>query len=45
MLDADQQSCSLQLHGYTERRDVKATYSSPSAVGVSSPITSLVLNR
>lgn len=27
-------SCSLQIHGYTERRDVKATYSSPSAVGL-----------
>lgn len=29
------QSCALQIHGYTERRDPKATYSSPSAVGVS----------
>ncbi|WRT68442.1 uncharacterized protein IL334_005418 [Kwoniella shivajii] len=28
------QSCSLQIHGYTERRDPKATYSSPSAVGL-----------
>ncbi|WVQ82331.1 hypothetical protein IAT38_004459 [Cryptococcus sp. DSM 104549] len=27
-------SCSLQIHGYTERRDPKATYSSPSAVGL-----------
>jgi hypothetical protein len=29
------QACSLQIHGYTERRDPRATYSSPSAVGVS----------
>ena len=27
-------SCSLHLHGYTERRDPRATYSSPSAVGL-----------
>lgn len=27
-------ACSLQIHGYTERRDAKATYSSPSAVGL-----------
>ena len=27
-------ACSLQIHGYTERRDPKATYSSPSAVGL-----------
>lgn len=27
-------ACSLHIHGYTERRDVKATYSSPSAVGL-----------
>ncbi|WVO13483.1 hypothetical protein L204_101103 [Cryptococcus depauperatus] len=27
-------SCSLQIHGYTERRDPKATYSSPSAIGL-----------
>ncbi|UZJ55856.1 hypothetical protein CBS101457_005176 [Exobasidium rhododendri] len=26
--------CSLQLHGYTERVDPRATYSSPSAVGL-----------
>lgn len=27
-------ACALHIHGYTERRDVKATYSSPSAVGL-----------
>jgi hypothetical protein len=27
-------ACSMQIHGYTERRDPKATYSSPSAVGL-----------
>ncbi|KAL7422736.1 vacuolar protein sorting/targeting protein PEP1 [Cryptotrichosporon argae] len=27
-------ACSLQIHGYTERRDPKATFSSPSAVGL-----------
>lgn len=32
--DCRKTSCSLQLHGYTERRDPKATYSSPSAVGL-----------
>ncbi|EJT52393.1 signal sequence binding protein [Trichosporon asahii var. asahii CBS 2479] len=32
--DCRRTSCSLQLHGYTERRDPKATYSSPSAVGL-----------
>lgn len=26
--------CSLHLHGYTERRDARATYSSPSVVGL-----------
>ena len=28
------QSCALHVHGYTERADVRATYSSPSVVGV-----------
>jgi hypothetical protein len=28
------QACSLQIHGYTARRDPKATYSSPSAAGL-----------
>ncbi|KIR51702.1 signal sequence binding protein [Cryptococcus gattii Ru294] len=32
--DCQWTSCSLQIHGYTERRDPKATYSSPSAVGL-----------
>ncbi|WVW85580.1 hypothetical protein I302_107618 [Kwoniella bestiolae CBS 10118] len=32
--DCRSTSCSLQIHGYTERRDPKATYSSPSAVGL-----------
>lgn len=32
--DCSSTSCSLQIHGYTERRDPKATYSSPSAVGL-----------
>jgi hypothetical protein len=32
--DCTKTSCSLQLHGYTERRDPSATYGSPSAVGV-----------
>lgn len=32
--DCRRTSCSLQLHGYTERRDPRATYSSPSAVGL-----------
>jgi len=32
--DCSSVSCTLQLHGYTERRDPKATYSSPSAVGL-----------
>ena len=27
-------ACSLQIHGYTERRDPQATFSSPSAVGL-----------
>jgi photosystem II stability/assembly factor-like uncharacterized protein len=27
-------SCALQVHGFTERRDARATYSSPSVVGV-----------
>ena len=27
-------ACSLHIHGYTERRDPRATYSSPSAVGL-----------
>lgn len=30
----DTTACSLHVHGYTERRDPKATYSSPSAVGL-----------
>ncbi|OCF42192.1 signal sequence binding protein [Kwoniella heveanensis CBS 569] len=32
--DCSSTACSLQIHGYTERRDPKATYSSPSAVGL-----------
>lgn len=28
------QSCALHVHGFTERRDARATYSSPSVVGV-----------
>jgi hypothetical protein len=28
------QSCALHIHGYTERKDPRATYSSPSAVGL-----------
>jgi hypothetical protein len=28
------QSCALQIHGYTERYDARATYSSPSVVGL-----------
>ncbi|KAK4688992.1 hypothetical protein P7C73_g1101, partial [Tremellales sp. Uapishka_1] len=32
--DCSSTSCALQIHGYTERRDPKATYSSPSAVGL-----------
>ncbi len=28
------QRCSLQLHSYTERRDPRATFSSPSAIGL-----------
>lgn len=28
------QKCALHIHGYTERRDPRATYSSPSIVGV-----------
>ena len=35
LYDCRETTCSLQIHGYTERRDSKATYSSPSAVGVS----------
>lgn len=32
--DCSSTSCALHLHGYTERRDPKATFSSPSAVGL-----------
>jgi hypothetical protein len=32
--DADLEKCSLHLHGYTERKDPRDTYSSPSAVGL-----------
>lgn len=32
--DCTSTSCSLHIHGYTERRDPRATYSSPSAVGL-----------
>jgi hypothetical protein len=32
--DCTSSSCSLHIHGYTERRDPRATYSSPSAVGL-----------
>jgi hypothetical protein len=28
------QECSLHIHGYTERFDARATYSSPSAIGL-----------
>lgn len=28
------QNCALHIHGYTERKDPRATYSSPSAVGL-----------
>ena len=31
---ADKERCSLHLHGYTERRDPRHTFSSPSAVGL-----------
>jgi photosystem II stability/assembly factor-like uncharacterized protein len=30
----DQEKCSLHLHGYTERKDPRNTYSSPSAIGL-----------
>lgn len=30
----DKQKCSLHLHGYTERRDPRNTFSSPSAIGL-----------
>ncbi|SMQ45937.1 unnamed protein product [Zymoseptoria tritici ST99CH_3D7] len=30
----DLEECSLHLHGYTERKDPRSTYSSPSAVGL-----------
>jgi photosystem II stability/assembly factor-like uncharacterized protein len=30
----DKKSCSLHLHGYTERADPRETYSSPTAVGI-----------
>ncbi|KAF5379599.1 hypothetical protein D9757_009216 [Collybiopsis confluens] len=32
--DCDSTACSLHVHGYTERRDPRATYSSPSIVGL-----------
>lgn len=32
--ECDGTECSLQIHGYTARRDPKATYSSPSAPGL-----------
>ncbi|KAK5174485.1 vacuolar protein sorting/targeting protein PEP1 [Saxophila tyrrhenica] len=32
--NGDIKSCSLHLHGYTERRDPRDTFSSPSAVGL-----------
>ncbi|KAL9056411.1 MAG: hypothetical protein Q9206_002761 [Seirophora lacunosa] len=32
--DCSTGDCSLHLHGYTERRDPRATFSSPSAVGL-----------
>lgn len=32
--ECDTTACTLHVHGYTERRDPKATYSSPSAVGL-----------
>ncbi|GAA6062486.1 hypothetical protein JCM10212_001859 [Sporobolomyces blumeae] len=32
--DCTSSRCSLHIHGYTERRDPRATYSSPSAVGL-----------
>ena len=31
---SSQQKCALHIHGYTERTDPRATYSSPSIVGV-----------
>ena len=30
---SSQQKCALRIHGYTERIDPRATYSSPSIVG------------
>lgn len=45
VIDSFQQACSLQIHGYTERRDPKATYSSPSAIGVSRLISFLGMQR
>jgi len=32
--DSDMNKCSLHLHGYTERKDPRDTFSSPSAVGL-----------
>ncbi len=32
--DCTSTTCGLHLHGYTERRDPKATYTSPSAIGL-----------
>ncbi|GAA5963481.1 hypothetical protein JCM3765_006251 [Sporobolomyces pararoseus] len=32
--DCSSTGCSLHIHGYTERKDPRATYSSPSAVGL-----------
>ncbi|KAK1231898.1 vacuolar protein sorting/targeting protein PEP1 [Marasmius sp. AFHP31] len=32
--ECDDASCHLQLHGYTDRRDARATFSSPSIVGL-----------
>lgn len=32
--DCSHTGCSLQIHGYTERSDPRATYSSPTAVGL-----------
>lgn len=34
LYDCSSTSCALHIHGYTERRDPRATYSSPSAVGL-----------
>lgn len=34
LMQTDFQSCSLQIHGYTERYDSRATYSSPSVPGL-----------